>query len=325
MIIDFTDITKNNPSFRAYGGANGIKKGILFHGKPYMLKIEHRGKKKNKDYKHSVLSEYISSKIYSMLDIPTQEVVLGKIYDNGKEKLCVACKDFKEKGEYLYEFLNIKNSVLTENSSNGSGTELAEILEAIDKQNFCPASEVKERFWEMFVVDTYLGNFDRHNGNWGFLVNENTGIKHLAPVFDCGSCLYPAPTDEQLHVFLNDPKEMEKRVYVFPNSIIEENGKKINYHEFLQSTLNEDCLKAVRKMILKIEEKSNDIKDFINHIEVLSPVRKKFYTQILRMRRERILQPALERANKLMKKSHKQKIVMKFSDKDKSNNRVMNR
>lgn len=99
----------------------------------------------------------------------------------------------------------------------------------------------------MFVVDAYLGNFDRHNGNWGFLVNENTGVKQLAPVFDCGSCLYPAPTDEQLQSFLNDPAEMEKRVYVFPNSIIEENGKKINYHEFLQSTLNEDCLQAVKK------------------------------------------------------------------------------
>ena len=98
MIIDFTEVAKNNPSFRAYGGANGVKKGILFNGKPYMLKIEHRGKK-NKEYKHSVLSEYISSKVYSMLDIPTQEVILGKIYDNEKEKLCVACKDFKKKGE----------------------------------------------------------------------------------------------------------------------------------------------------------------------------------------------------------------------------------
>ena len=29
MIIDFTEIAQNNPSFRAYGGANGIKKGIL--------------------------------------------------------------------------------------------------------------------------------------------------------------------------------------------------------------------------------------------------------------------------------------------------------
>lgn len=91
MIIDFTEIVKNNPSFRAYGGVNGIKKGVLFKGNPYMLKIEYNGKK------NSILSEYISSKVYSMLDIPTQEVILGKIYDNEREKLCVACKDFKEK------------------------------------------------------------------------------------------------------------------------------------------------------------------------------------------------------------------------------------
>lgn len=322
MIIDFTEIARNTPSFRAYGGANGIKKGILFNGKPYMLKIEHRGKKKNKEYKHSVLSEYISSKIYSMLDIPTQEVILGKIYDNEKEKLCVACKDFKKKGEYLYEFLNIKNSVLTENSSNGSGTELKEILEAIDMQNFCPSDIVKERFWEMFVIDAYLGNFDRHNGNWGFLVNEETNTKRLAPVFDCGSCLYPAPTDEQLQTFLNDSKEMEKRLYVFPNSIIEENGKKINYNEFLQTTLNDDCLRAIKKMIPKIEKEADKIRDFINNIEVLTPVRKQFYTQILKMRREKILQPALKRANSL-NKSTKQKIVMNYKGKD--NNHSMSR
>ena len=35
--------------------------------------------------------------------------------------------------------------------------------------------------------------FDRHNGIWGFLVNENTGVKQLAPVFACGY----APMDEQ--------------------------------------------------------------------------------------------------------------------------------
>lgn len=133
MIIDFTEIVKNNPSFRAYGGVNGIKKGVLFKGNPYMLKIEYNGKK------NSILLEYISSKVYSMLDIPTQEVILGKIYDNEREKLCVACKDFKKEDEYLYEFLTIKNSVLTENSSNGFSTDLIEILEAIDRQNFCPS------------------------------------------------------------------------------------------------------------------------------------------------------------------------------------------
>lgn len=296
MIIDFTEIVKNNPSFRAYGGVNGIKKGILFKGNPYMLKIEHNGKK------NSILSEYISSKVYSMLDIPTQEVILGKIYDNEREKLCVACKDFKKKDEYLYEFLTIKNTVLTENSSNGFSTELIEILEAIDRQNFCPSGEVRERFWTMFVVDAYLGNFNRHNGNWGFLVNEKTGTKQLAPIFDCASCLYPEFTDEQLQDFLNVSNKLEKGIYTFPKSVIKQNEEKINYHEFFQTTLNDDCLEAVKKMIPKIEKKSDEIKDFINGIEVLTSVRKQFYIQILKMRREKILQPALKRADYLVNK-----------------------
>lgn len=296
MIIDFTEIVKNNPSFRAYGGVNGIKKGVLFKGNPYMLKIEYNGKK------NSILSEYISSKVYSMLDIPTQEVILGKIYDNEREKLCVACKDFKKKDEYLYEFLTIKNSVLTENSSNGFSTELIEILEAIDRQNFCPSDEVRKRFWTMFIVDAYLGNFNRHNGNWGFLVNEKTGTKQLAPIFDCASCLYPEFTDEQLQDFLNPPNELDKGIYTFPKSVIKQNGKRINYHEFFQTTLNNDCLEAVKKMIPKIEKKSDEIKDFINGIEVLTSVRKQFYIQILKMRREKILQPALKRADYLVNK-----------------------
>lgn len=295
-VIDFTEIAKNNPSFRAYGGVNGIKKGVLFKENPYMLKIEHNGKK------NSILSEYISSKVYSMLDIPTQEVILGKIYDNEREKLCVACKDFKKKDEYLYEFLTIKNSVLTENLSNGFSTDLIEILEAIDRQNFCPSGEVRERFWTMFVVDAYLGNFNRHNGNWGFLVNEKTGTKQLAPIFDCASCLYPEFTDEQLQDFLNVPNKLEKGIYTFPKSVIKQNEEKINYHEFLQTTLNDDCLKAVKKVIPKIEKKSDEIKDFINGIEVLTPVRKQFYIQILKMRREKILQPALKRADYLVNK-----------------------
>ena len=261
-----------------------------------MLKIEYNGKK------NSILSEYISSKVYSMLDIPTQEVILGKIYDNEREKLCVACKDFKKKDEYLYEFLTIKNSVLTENSSNGFSTDLIEILEAIDRQNFCPSGEVRERFWTMFVVDAYLGNFNRHNGNWGFLVNEKTGTKQLAPIFDCASCLYPEFTDEQLQDFLNVPNKLEKGIYTFPKSVIKQNEEKINYHEFLQTTLNDDCLKAVKKVIPKIEKKSDEIKDFINGIEVLTPVRKQFYIQILKMRREKILQPALKRADYLVNK-----------------------
>ena len=29
--------------------------------------------------------------------------------------------------------------------------------------------ELKEKFWNMFIIDCLIGNEDRHNGNWGFL------------------------------------------------------------------------------------------------------------------------------------------------------------
>lgn len=142
-IIDFINIAENSPSFRAYSGANGIKKGIIYNGEPYMLKITHRNK--DSKYTNSILSEYICSKIFSILRFSVQEVILGKTIDNGK-KLCVVCKDFKEKGEYLYEFLSIKNSLLKDEASNGSGTELAEILSTIKEQKFCKKREVTKFF-----------------------------------------------------------------------------------------------------------------------------------------------------------------------------------
>ena len=36
----------------------------------------------------------------------------------------------------------------------------------------------------MFVVDAFIGNWDRHNGNWGFLYNQETDKLEIAPIFD---------------------------------------------------------------------------------------------------------------------------------------------
>ena len=298
-IVDFTDIIENNPSFRAYSGANGIKKGILYHGKPYMLKITHRNK--DSRYTNSILSEYICSKIFSILGFSVQEVILGKIMDNGKEKLCVACKDFKEKGEYLYEFLSIKNSLLKDESSNGSGTELSEILSTIKEQKFINKNEVTKFFWDMFIVDSYLGNFDRHNGNWGFLVNENTKSTRIAPVYDCGSCLYPAATDDDLILFLNSKEEMNKRIYTFPTSAIRLEDKNINYFDFLSSTDNIHCIESLKRITSIISAKEIEVENFIESLPI-SNIRSTFYKTILKERKEKILEKALE-LNKNIEKS----------------------
>ena len=67
----------------------------------------------------------------------------------------------------------------------------------------------------MFIVDSFVGNFDRHNGNWGFLINKGTNKVEIAPIFDCAQCLYPKLEDEKINAILNDENEIEKEYLFF--------------------------------------------------------------------------------------------------------------
>lgn len=284
-MTDFTKIIENNLSYRAYGGKNSLKKWILLNNENYMLKIERKSTNPN-----HILSEYIASKIYSMF-LPTQEVILGKIKYNNGDKLCVACKDFQKEREYLYEFVMMKNYI-----GNGFSTELEEILTAIEKQKFYKTEEVRKRFWDMFILDSYLGNSNRNNENWGFIVNEKSKKISLAPIYSCSSCLYPVLNDEEIKYLLTDKKEFEKRILISTDSAIKIENQKLNYYKFLTNTSDEDCLKSIREIVPKINEKTRVIEEFINNLEVLSDIRKEFYCKVLNVRKEKILERTLERA-----------------------------
>ncbi|TCU66892.1 hypothetical protein EV204_1132 [Tissierella praeacuta] len=45
-------------------------------------------------------------------------------------------------------------------------------MKAIDEQFLVEPQKLKDFFWDMFIADAFLGNFDRHNGNWGILIDE---------------------------------------------------------------------------------------------------------------------------------------------------------
>ena len=79
----------------------------------------------------------------------------------------------------------------------------------------------------MFIADALVGNFDRHNGNWGFLIDEEKKSVEIAPIYDCASCLYPQLTDEKIKEIINDEEEINARIYIFPTSALKENDKKI--------------------------------------------------------------------------------------------------
>ena len=105
---------------------------------------------------------------------------------------------------------------MIDSERNGYGTELDDILFSIHEQPAIDPKELEERFWDMFIVDALIGNWDRHNGNWGVLYDTVHDMVALAPVFDCGSCLYPQLDEGKMQAVLSDPREMDFRVYEIP-------------------------------------------------------------------------------------------------------------
>ena len=128
------------------------------------------------------------------------------------------------------------------------------------------------------MIDCLIGNTDRHNGNWGFIVDANKNV-NFAPIYDCGSCLNPMLEDDAIKKLTDvEIKNLAINCY----SCIKENNKKINYITYIKQMKNEDCNKSISRVFDKIN--LNTIKDFINGIEVMSASRKEFYVKIIDLR-----------------------------------------
>jgi hypothetical protein len=273
-----------------YGGLNGSKICVEFEGELYMIKFPPKpSRNPEMSYTNSCVSEYIACHILETLGMDVQKTILGRYRD----KVVVACKDFSIDGWQLKEFAMLKNTVI-ESSGNGYGTELFDVLDTIHKQRLFPENELEHYFWKLFVCDALVGNFDRHNGNWGFLVNEKTGSVKISPVYDCGSCLYPQVTDEAMESIIQSREEIEKRLFQFPASAIKENGVKICYYTFLTNTDNPSCMKAVSELFSKIN--LNQIYEIIDSTPEISNVHRRFLKKMLFERYSKILIPAYQHA-----------------------------
>lgn len=131
----------------------------------------------------------------------------------------------------------------------------------------------------MFVIDSLIGNTDRHNGNWGFLLNKQINEITFSPIYDCGSCLNPLLEDTELE---NMNSAEIKNLAINCYSCIKLNEKKINYMSFMQKMENKECNDAIKRKFKKVN--INEIHFFIDGIECISDIRKKFYKEIISYR-----------------------------------------
>lgn len=273
-MIDFTNAIEK---FNNYQGSEK-KKTLIYNNIKYLVKFPDPigENSKNVSYINNAFSEYIGSNIFKMAEFEAQNTLLGKYYYKGKEKIVCACEDFTDNEHILYEFENL---ALSTNLDRKIETELTDIIDVLEESKMIDTKEIKEKFWDMFVIDSLIGNTDRHNGNWGFLLNKQINEITFSPIYDCGSCLNPLLEDTELE---NMNSAEIKNLAINCYSCIKLNEKKINYMSFMQKMKNKECNDAIKRRFKKVN--INKINYFIDGIECISNFRKKFYKEIISYR-----------------------------------------
>lgn len=283
-MIDYSIYPRND---RFYTGTER-KFGITVKGKAYILKFQ---KNSPEGYRFNHVSEYLGSHIFNLLGVSAQESYLG-LYE-GRQVVCV--RDFLEDNETFVPFNGVGDSSLEEDKEKYQ-YDYEDIMRMLRKNiKLTNVTETIECFWDVFIVDALLGNFDRHGSNWGFIKKYDQ--YRMAPVFDNGSCLFPQlNTEEKLDAVLSSEDEMNKRVITFPTSQVRLHGRKSSYHEVIGSLQFEECNKALRRITERAEWDKIDA--LIEETAFTSDKRKEFYRRMLRTRYEIILKIAYDALHK---------------------------
>lgn len=261
------------------------KAQITINGQRYIIKYQ-RNSEVGMTFSH--VSEYLGSHVFELLGIPVQDTFLGTY--NGKN--IVLLKHFCAGGEILVHFNGVGESTLEEDKEmyQYSYEDIQRML--IENKKSTNVKETIDRFWDMFIIDAFNGNFDRHGGNWGFIKKDNK--YRIAPVYDNGSGMYPKlNTDERISIVLNSEEEINERIYKFPTSHVKIDGRKSSYYEVINSLQFEECNNALLRIFPRIKFEKLD--KLIDSIECINDLRKQFYKRMYRERYEKILKPAYEK------------------------------
>lgn len=272
---DYSIYPKND---RVYTGSEE-KFGITIDGEHYIVKFQ---KNSETGLLNNHISEHLGSNIFSLAGLPTQITMIG-MYDS---KPAVLCKDFNEPGETFTPFNGVGESSLERDRElyQYSYEDITKML--IDNTKLTNVNETIEMFWNMYIVDALIGNFDRHGSNWGFIKNNNT--YRFSPIFDNGSSLFPRRNNvELMKEILEDEDKLKEITYKYPTSQIRLGRRKSSYFEVINSLKFEDCNKALIRIFKKID--MNEVTKFIDNQNYLTNIQKEFYNTVIRYRYENII------------------------------------
>ena len=234
------------------------------------------------------ISEFIGSHIFEICGFQGHKTYLG--YRNGEQ--IVACKDFNVEGKQFVPFNDVGESTLDQDKETYQ-YDYEDIMQMLrDNSKLTDVKETISMFWQIYIMDALLGNFDRHGANWGFIKENN--YYTLAPVFDNGSCLFPNLVDEaEMMEIMNSEEETEKRIYKFPTSQVKLNGKKSSYFEVINSLQFEECNQALRYVMIQLE--LSKVEQLLDETPLITDIQRTFYKHMIAARYEKILVASFEK------------------------------
>lgn len=311
-LYDFNECRK---SLKQFGGSDQ-KDSIYYDNKRYMIKYNDSipAEKRNSlasSSRNNAFSEYIACHIYNSAGIVAQNTLLGL----REGRIVVACEDFCVNGYGINEFEK-NGSFAGIDFPKTRYPEIDSVIGFTRKDERIDAVAAEKRFWDMFVMDALLGNFDRHTGNWGYLYNDELGITVLAPVYDCGACLYPMVSDEGMKTIMENQDMIDERIYRYPTAAFYDHGIKISYCGFLNETDNYERFPLLCRSVQNIMENlsMDKVNRIVDDTPALSDIRREFYKVMISERYQKIIVPAFHVIEGLAESADKSEITDKLSD-----------
>lgn len=278
---DFSLFDRNN---RIYTGSEE-KFGITINSEHFLLKFQ---KKSETGFLNNHISEHLGSTIFNLIGEDAQITSLGVC----QGRPVVACKDFNSESEVFTPFNGVGESSLERDKELYQYTydDISEMLR--ENVKITNVSEIIRKFWNMYLIDALLGNFDRHGANWGFLKKDNN--YRMAPIFDNGSSLFPRRnSDELMREPMMNEEVLNQMTYKYPTSQIRIGRRKTSYFDIINSLEFPDCNEALLRVYPRI--RLSQIFKLIEIEDILTDLQKRFYQFIIQQRFEKIIKNSYQK------------------------------
>ena len=284
-------------------------------------------KREKKDYKYEYWSEIIASEIGTILGF---DMLKYDIAYNRGEIGCISKSMVTRGNNKLTEGISYLTGYDTnynpEDKNSQKKYTFQLICNALNKFNL---SHYIEKIIEIIILDSIIGNRDRHQENWGIITEYSDVIKRrnmflkkqrnglfdkpifnwsrlkagipgkFSQIYDSGSCLGRELEDDKLKQMLSD-QSMLKAYIRRGDSEIHWEGRKLNHFDLI-SEINKSYPEGVNRIILRVKNKYNEsfIKNCVENIDLKLPEdlknyklpaeRKEFVIKLIALRVEKLI------------------------------------